>query len=630
MGKRANIFNKLLLACDFETTVWTKQMLQEAGVEEQPQTEVWSAAIAQLYSDYVNVDHTIEDFFNTLFRLCNENHKSIIAWFHNLRFDGMFIAYHLLTHGWQYNNVKTKDMGSREFKALISDQNRWYSLTLKYRRYTIEIRDSLKLMPFSLAQIGPAFKTKHRKLEMEYAGYRFAGCEIKPDEMAYIVNDVLVLKEALETMLNDGHTNLTIGSCCVDEYKKLIDPFTYKAWFTDLKKIELPDGFGYTNADAYIRQSYHGAWCYLNKANTDKNGRTGPGRTFDVNSLYPSVMHSDSGNFYPVGEPVFFKGAPPPQVWLDGKQRDGYIVFTRVKVKFELRPGYFPTVQIKRNFLYDPTAWLESSDPLIKGKKYKVFMGENGNKEYYMPELTLTYPDYLLLTTHYNILHMEFLDGCYFRSEIGIFDTYIDKWQKIKQTSKGALRTEAKLYCNNLYGKLATGDNSSYRVPTLSLTDDKVVLPVVKENEKAVWDIAKGAMVTAYARYFEITHAQLNHDLFVYADTDSLHLLEGKVKGVNVHPTKLLHWKEESHWRAGIFLRQKTYAEFIDVEDGEKVYPHWNITCAGMSDRCKKAFLATHPITDFKYGLKVPGKLVPKAVKGGVILKEKEYTLRKK
>ena len=61
--KKKTIKDKILLACDFETTVWTKEMLEEKALTEQPNTEVWSAATARLYSDYVHVDHSISDFF---------------------------------------------------------------------------------------------------------------------------------------------------------------------------------------------------------------------------------------------------------------------------------------------------------------------------------------------------------------------------------------------------------------------------------------------------------------------------------------------------------------------------------------------------------------------------------------
>ena len=56
-------------------------------------------------------------------------------------------------------------------------------------------------------------KTKHQKLEMEYKGFRYAGCPITDEEKKYIANDVLVVKEALEKMFSDGYNKLTIGAC---------------------------------------------------------------------------------------------------------------------------------------------------------------------------------------------------------------------------------------------------------------------------------------------------------------------------------------------------------------------------------------------------------------------------------
>ena len=42
-------------------------------------------------------------------------------------------------------------------------------------------------------------------------------------EKKYIENDVLVLKEALEMMFNEKHDKLTIGSCCLSEFKGFYD-----------------------------------------------------------------------------------------------------------------------------------------------------------------------------------------------------------------------------------------------------------------------------------------------------------------------------------------------------------------------------------------------------------------------
>ena len=61
--------------------------------------------------------------------------------------------------------------------------------------------------------------------------------------------------------------------------------------------------------------------------------------------------------------------------------------------------------------------------------------------------LTLEYMyDYKLLKDHYDLVDFEILDGCYFYSEIGLFDNYIDKYKKIKMENKGAVRESAKLF----------------------------------------------------------------------------------------------------------------------------------------------------------------------------------------
>ena len=58
----------------------------------------------------------------------------------------------------------------------------WYSILIKTPYALIEIRDSLKLLPLSVAQIGKSFATKHKKLDMEYTGLRYAGCPITDAE----------------------------------------------------------------------------------------------------------------------------------------------------------------------------------------------------------------------------------------------------------------------------------------------------------------------------------------------------------------------------------------------------------------------------------------------------------------
>ncbi len=597
-----------IIAADFETTVY----------EGQTSTEVWAAGYAELYTSNVIIRGCMEDFLNDLY-LYGVN---ILCWFHNLKFDGSFIIDWLLRHNWKYDKPSISDKSRfpryhRTFRCLISSKNKFYVIQLRYRKQIITFYDSVKLFPFTLADAAKAFNTEHKKLDMVYEGKRYPNCPRTVQEDSYIRNDVLVLKEILEIFYNRGHTRMTIGSNCVHYFKNLFEKYEYNALFPDLKSIKMEDSE--ISWDNYVRKTYRGAFCYVKEPGEYYNGAT-----FDVNSLYPFVMHGSSGNYYPVGYPHYFKGEIPEIC-----DRNDIVWFIHIKCKFKLKLKHLPTIQIKNSFLYNPREFLKTSNFIYHGKEYE-YLVKKGEKYYAYPELYLTMKDYELLLTHYDVTDLEIIDGCWFTGQIGLFDDYINVWMEQKENAKNKVeRTESKLFLNNLYGKFATSDDSSYQIPFID-ENDRLAFELITEHNKDVMYIPAGSMITAYARYYTITHAQINYDNFCYADTDSLHCINpDEIKSLKIHPTKLGYWDRECDWSKAIFIRAKTYAEFIRKESGEKVYPHWKITCAGMPERSKKIFLAEHPITDFKYGLTVRGKLVPKRIKGGIILEEKNFTLRK-
>lgn len=637
---------------DFETTVY----------EGQTSTEVWASAVVELYTEDVKIFHSIGETFD-YFKSLKSN---IVCYYHNLKFDGNFWLYYLIhdkkfkqatfSTGEQENEVewlRQKDMLNNTFEYSISDKGQWYLIRIKVNNYMIELRDSLKLLPFSVKKIGDAFKTKHRKLEMEYKGFRYAGCEITSEEQKYISNDVLVVKEALEIMKNQGHDKLTIGSCCLNEYKLLTGPM-YNVWFPDMTQEYInKDLYDSDTADKYIRHSYRGGWCYL--ARGKENKIFTKGTTADVNSLYPSMMSSESGNRYPVGHPTFWKGNYIP----DEAVKDNHYFFIRIKTRFYIKENMLPFIQIKGNLFYKSTEMLESSDVVNKttGEHSAWILDEDGNKIDTRVTMTMTMTDYKLFIEHYNVIDFEILDGCWFNTEIGIFDEYINKYKELKLKSKGAMRTLAKLFLNNLYGKMASNTDSSFKLAYMK-DDESIGFMEVDEEKKKAGYIPVGSAITSYARNFTIRAAQKNYygvdkPGFIYADTDSIHcdLLPSQMKGIKIHDKNFCCWKLESCWDRAIFARQKTYVEHITKENLEPVdKAYWNIKCAGMPDRCKelfrrnidgegateedsaeaKEFLKTHrTISDFKVGLKVPGKLMPKRIKGGVVLLDTTYEMRK-
>nr|DAV45772.1 MAG TPA: DNA polymerase B [Caudoviricetes sp.] len=639
--------------CDFETTVY----------EGQTSTEVWASASVEFYTENVNIFHSIDEQFQ-YFKTLN---CDIVAYYHNLKFDGNFWLSYLLTklkyeQAIHYLNdeqtqaefIAIKDMKNKTFRYTISDMGQWYTLTIKVNNHIIELRDSLKLLPFSVKQIGKSFKTKHQKLDMEYIGYRYAGCNITDEEKQYIANDVLVVKEALEQLFNDGHDKLTIGSCCMEEYKKTTGAYDYKDLFPPLDEVALDKNiFGSSNADEYIRHSYRGGWCYLVKGKENKvrhNGTTG-----DVNSLYPSMMHSQSGNYFPIGKPYFWSGNIIPNEAIG----ENKYYFIRIKTRFYIKENKLPFIQIKGNHLYKGTESLTTSDILNKDGTYnRYYKDKNSNIHDSAVIMTVTMTDYKLMLKHYELVDFEILDGCWFYSMKGIFDNYINHYAEIKMNSKGAKRTEAKLFLNNLYGKLASSSNSSFKVAYVK-DDESIGFYIIPANNKKVGHIATGSAITSYARNFTITAAQKNYygvdkAGFIYADTDSIHcdLPADKIKGITVDPVKFCCWKLESSWDTAIFTRQKTYIEHITHNDLIPVdEPYNDIKCAGMPQKCKDLFnksmqgyevkesdnytqselkfLATkRDYSDFKVGLCVPGKLLPKRIKGGVLLVDTTYEMR--
>lgn len=638
---------------DFETTVY----------EGQKHTEVWASAIVELYSEDVKIFKSIDETFEYL-SVMKDN---VIVYYHNLKFDGSFWLSYLLVDrnfkqaynktGERINDVEwqqEKEMKNNTFKYSISDKGQFYTIIIKVNNKFIEIRDSLKLLPFSVKKIGKSFETKHKKLDMEYTGFRYSGCEITLEEQEYIKNDVLVVKEALEIMYNEGHNKLTIGSCCLEEYKKLIGKDDYTMYFPNLTEIELDkDTYGSFNAEEYIRKSYRGGWCYVVKGKENKIYENGV--TADVNSLYPSVMSSESGNRYPVGKPYFWKGN-----YIDEEAlKTNRYFFIRIKTRFYIKKNKLPFIQVKGNLLYNGREMLETSDIYdAETDTYcKEILDFNGNLVSTRVELTLTMTDYYLMKEHYDLVDFEILDGVWFYTEIGIFDRYIEKYKKIKTVSTGAKRELAKLFLNNLYGKMATSTDSSFKVAYVK--EDKSIgfLPVLANDKKPVY-IPIGSAITSYARNFTIRTAQKNYygvdkRGFIYADTDSIHcdLDVSELKDVPVHDSAFCHWKLEALWDKGIFVRAKTYIEHVTHENLKPVEPYNNIKCAGMPQKCKdllnlslegyteeeyealkdveKKFVKTkRTFKDFKRGLIVPSKLRPKRINGGIILCDTTYEMR--
>lgn len=629
----------VVYAADFETTT-----------DNEEKVEVWSAESIEVNplvpseSKYCHHQTNIKDFIKFLGDVGSFG-CDIICYFHNLKFDGSYILNFLTTskefrlfsyESGDQERLLDRDKVANKFKMysgnytyMISDKNVIYSIIIKIGKATIEFRDSLKLLPFSLRKIAKDFGTEHKKLEMDY-GNKQPGYEPNEEEMKYIENDVFVLKEALQILAKMSECKInelpmTIGAMAMNEYKQLHRAeFGKEGWqkMFPSQTGTIQGSIEGLTYDEYVRHSYKGGWCYVKPDIQGKVLRQ-PGFVYDVNSLYPSMMESESGSFYPVGEGTYYGGDFTDQEIKDLDKGKKY-GFLHVQCEFHIKEKHLPCIQIKSDILYDSTEWLSTSD---------VYLKKIDHWEKNVVDLYLTYIDWKLIQKHYNLTNVKVISHLTYNTMTGIFDVYINKWAKIKQTSKGAKRQFAKLMLNNLYGKFSTSPDSSYMVCSYDTEKDRVVRnPVLLYDEKRAVYIPVGSAITSWARNFTISHAQDNFDIFCYADTDSIHCIGNKTEAVGIkeHPTAFCAWKNETNWDAAIFAGQKRYIEKVVEEDGEPVDWYYNIKCCGMGQAPKETLdkwlrNGDVELSDFKKGLRVPGNLKGHIVNGGTYLKEQWF-----
>lgn len=540
---------------------------------------VWAWGLVEIGNlDSFEYGNSIESFFERMEQLAKKNET---VYFHNLAFDGEFILAHALSNGFRHV-CRRKEIDDKTITTLISDKGVFYSIELIFKKFKtrlhhVTFRDSLKVIPMKVEQAAKAYGLELRKLHIDYDEYRAIGHELTPEEIDYLKCDVLIVAQVLEKQFNEGMTRMTTASNALHDYKNIIGLRNFERWFPE------PD------YDADIRQSYKGGFTYANPMFT--NQEIGQGLVFDVNSLYPSVMYNRP---MPYGEPIFFTGKYKPDRLYD-------LYVQNIVCNFELKPNHIPTIQIKNLPGFLPTEYLTSS----KGEDIP---------------LCLTNVDLELFFEHYNVYNLEYDCGWKFKSSTILFKDYIDKWYKIKEQAtidkNPGLRTISKLYLNSLYGRFALNPVTQSKIPYLADDGHIGYRFGDKELRKPLY-IPVGTFITAWARHTTISAAQTVYDRFLYADTDSLHLIGTDIPStLDVDNTRLGAWKLESTFDRAKFIRAKTYVEDINGE--------LKVTCAGLPEYLHEQVT----FDNFAPMVEYFGKLKPTHVPGGIVLTPSPFTLR--
>lgn len=593
-------------AADFETTT------------DENDCRVWAYALCNVedYTDF-KYGNSLKEFFD----FCSNPVTNYKIWFHNLKFDGVYIIDYLLKNGFEWV-ADRKDKADKTFTTLITDMGQFYSIVIYFKvkaHHTnkVEIYDSLKIFPnFSVERIAKGFNLPISKLSIDYDEYREPGHQLTEQEIAYIRNDVEIVARALKEMFSRGLTKMTIASDAMQNFKDGFKGFR--------KKLPLLD----PEVDADIRKSYRGGFTYVN--DTWKENKVGKGVVLDVNSLYPSCMSSPYK--LPYSQPKRFNGKY--------EYDEIYPLYVQsITCSFEIKPGKIPSIQIRNHLSFVANEYVKSTN----GKEITLF---------------LTTPDFELFQEQYNIHNPIYNGGWKFKAATGLFDNYINYWteQKIKAGKEGnaPLRQISKLLLNSLYGRTALSGTARQKGPYLQ--DDIVKFRLLPPETRETVYIPVAAFITAYGRNRTIrtsqtikdyTISKYGEDRYYYSDTDSIHAsltdedLEELKDVIKIDDYKLGYWAKEAEFDRAIYIRQKCYIEEIKGK--------LQVTVAGLPkylaplitfDNFKKGF-TTEGLSRIemvsiasKNGAtpeeieKLHHKLRYKYVKGGVILADTDFTIK--
>lgn len=593
-------------AADFETTT------------DENDCRVWAYAVCNVddYTDF-RYGNRIEEFFE----FCSNPVTNYKIWFHNLKFDGVYIIDYLLNNGFRWID-DPKDKDYKTFTTLITDMGQFYSIVIYFKvnnHHTnkVEIFDSLKIFPnFSVDKVAKGFDLPIRKLSIDYKEFREIGHELTEQEIDYIRNDVEIMARALKEMFSRGLTKMTIAS---DAMKNFRDNFVgFRRKFPLLE----PD------VDADIRLSYKGGFTYVNDTWQEKP--VGKGVVLDVNSLYPSCMSSPYK--LPYSEPKRFN---------DKYEYDKvYPLYVQsITCSFELKEGKIPSIQIRNSSNFIPNEYIKTSN----GEQITLY---------------LTKPDFELFQEQYHIYNPTYNGGWKFKAATGLFDGYVNHWteQKIKAGKEGnaPLRQISKLLLNSLYGRTALSGTARQKAPYLK--DGVVKFSLLPPETRETVYIPVAAFITAYGRNRTIRTSQIikdytikkyGEDRYYYSDTDSIHAsltdedLEELKDIIKIDDFKLGYWAKEAEFDRAIYIRQKCYIEEIKGK--------LQVTVAGLPkylaplitfDNFKKGFttegLTREEMISIASGNgatpeeieKLHHKLRYKYVKGGVILADTDFTIK--
>ncbi len=553
---------------DFETT-----SLKNLEIDGCVRVWLWSLVGVEDNEHFYGTD--IQSFFKTI----KKNHCRRV-FFHNLKFDGKFIVDYMMRNKFEYGT---------DYEVIIDGLGSWYEIKWKTdSKHTTKFWDSLKKFPnTTVKQLGKFIGLP--KLDAPYFD-KYYDKDYQPtqQEIDYCIRDSEVVAKAIMYEIEQGFTSMTLATDCFKFGKEhCLNGRFYRDYMPLLSD--------YT--DEFCRKAYRGGISYLNPDYEDME--ISNVKVFDVNSLYPWVMH-DCPLPYGFGS------------YSNEKPDNDDLYFVHFKAEFYVRNKGFPFLQLKNTPGYMNNQFIEYS---------------NGYEDLYMTSV-----DYKNFKKNYKILDECEHEYISFKSQVGLLAPHVDYWMERKKyyEKQGLpfMRYIAKTMMNGFYGKTALRTNRQNVVPEFDPESNQVSYSTKVVSTIEPIYVPYGAFVTAWARDKLINSALQVWDNFIYCDTDSIHCFDSDNIPLDIHPTDLGKWKDETAdgaYEYARYIKQKTYCHARPgVKDGVPYKEVVEIRAAGLSVNSRTGI----PFDEFKYGLVIKNaNLKQKTVPGGAILMPTDWVM---
>lgn len=487
------VYKDIITAFDIETT-----RIEEI---EQSVMYVWQWCFG---SEYTVVGRTWEEFtefYNRLRRTMQEN-EYIVCYVHNLSFEFEYLR--------GVFEFQTDDVFAVKPRKI-----------LKATIPNVEFRCSYLHSNMSLDEYLNKMGVEHRKLELDYSKRRYSWTELTPGEIAYCVNDVQGLVEALTVeMQHDGDNLYTIPLTSTGYVRRDIKRAMRGVSFNYIHE-QLPDW----EIFSMLRAAFRGGDCHANRFFTGQIVHCG--HSADRSSSYPDIVCNCK---FPISKFFKLKGKPSVDDILHLMDAGKALVMTVAFTNIELASPFWPMPYLSR----------DKCENIIKGDY------DNGrilSAEYL--ETTITDIDLKIILKEYTATDIVFISAAYARygKLPGPLVQETIKYYKAKTELKGVegqevYYTKSKNKLNAIYGMMAQ-DPSKVKIlyqqagvvgkygEILYYIDDtsKTQEEVLNESNRRAFEAYQwGVWVTAWARY-RLHEAMWTIDEqgaeILYCDTDS-------------------------------------------------------------------------------------------------------------